>query len=55
MNRTDMTPRAITVRLRRVSQLRRLGLSLKKAKITQPQGDAKTEPSRASLKRGQSR
>jgi hypothetical protein len=35
-----MSPRAITARLKRVSQLRRLGLLLGKAKITKPQGNA---------------
>jgi hypothetical protein len=32
MPRVDMSPAAITTRLKRVSQLRRLGLSLQKAK-----------------------
>jgi hypothetical protein len=32
MARVDMSPAAITTRLKRVSQLRRLGLSLQKAK-----------------------
>jgi hypothetical protein len=32
MPRVDMSPAAITTRLKRVSQLRRLGLSLRKAK-----------------------
>ncbi|MEA2203264.1 MAG: hypothetical protein QOE77_40 [Blastocatellia bacterium] len=32
MPQADMSPAAITTRLRRVSQLRRLGLSLRKAK-----------------------
>ena len=33
MSEIDMSPRGITTRLRRVAQLRRLGLSLKKARI----------------------
>lgn len=34
MPKVDMSPDAITARLKRVSQLRRLGLSLKKAKMS---------------------
>jgi hypothetical protein len=37
MARPEMSARAVTVRLKRVSQLRRLGLSLKKAKVAKPQ------------------
>jgi len=33
MSRVDMSAKAVTTRLKRVSQLRRLGLSLRKAKI----------------------
>ena len=33
MSEIDMSPRGITTGLRRVAQLRRLGLSLKKARI----------------------
>lgn len=33
MGKVDMSSQAITVRLKRVSQLRRLGLSLRKAKL----------------------
>jgi hypothetical protein len=33
MNKVDMSAEAVTTRLKRVSQLRRLGLSLRKAKI----------------------
>ena len=33
MARVDMSAKAVTVRLKRVAQLRRLGLSLRKAKI----------------------
>lgn len=33
MHKVDMSAEAVTVRLKRVSQLRRLGLSLQKAKI----------------------
>jgi hypothetical protein len=49
MARPDMSPLAITARLKRVAQLRQLGLSLKKAKIKLP--DAKSEESRASSDR----
>jgi hypothetical protein len=41
MIKIDMSPQGIATRLKRVSQLRRLGLSLQKAKI-KPDGD-KTE------------
>jgi hypothetical protein len=37
----DMSPRAVTVRLIRVSQLRKLCLSLAKAKPVAPSGDRK--------------
>ena len=33
MNKVDMSAEAVTIRLKRVSQLRRLGLALRKAKI----------------------
>jgi hypothetical protein len=33
MHKVDMSAEAVTTRLKRVSQLRRLGLSLQKAKI----------------------
>jgi hypothetical protein len=33
MHKVDMSAQAVTTRLKRVSQLRRLGLSLQKAKI----------------------
>jgi hypothetical protein len=33
MHKTDMSAKAVTTRLKRVSQLRRLGLSLQKARI----------------------
>ena len=33
MSRVDMSAKAVTVRLKRVAQLRRLGLSLRTAKI----------------------
>jgi hypothetical protein len=44
--KVDMSPSAITVRLRRVSQLRRLCLVLGKATVvpTSPVRDAKPEP-----------
>ena len=34
MIKVDMSAKAVTTRLKRVSQLRRLGLSLQKAKMT---------------------
>ena len=43
MRQVDMSPTAITARLRRVSQLRRLGLSLKKAKIIRPENNKKKD------------
>ena len=56
MPKVDMSPAAITTRLKRVSQLRRLGLSLRKAKIRR-EGD-KAEPGKQrnepSLKRDKS-
>jgi len=42
MPKVDMSADAVTTRLKRVSQLRRLGLSLQKAKI----GRAKDRPQR---------
>jgi hypothetical protein len=42
MPKVDMSAQAVTTRLKRVSQLRRLGLSLQKAKIQkvdQPRSD----------------
>jgi hypothetical protein len=33
MHKVDMSPEAITTRLKRISQLRRLGLLLRKAKL----------------------
>ena len=33
MQKTDMSAKAVTTRLKRVSQLRRLGLALQKARI----------------------
>jgi hypothetical protein len=45
MPKVDMSADAVTARLKRVSQLRRLGLSLQKAKIkreeNRPQGTAR--------------
>ncbi|MBC8028684.1 MAG: hypothetical protein H7Z16_01115 [Pyrinomonadaceae bacterium] len=46
MNKVDMSASAVTARLKRVSQLRRLCLSLKKAKLP-PEGAAKTTEQRA--------
>lgn len=42
MQKTDMSAKAVTTRLKRVSQLRRLGLSLQKARIRE---DPKTNKS----------
>jgi hypothetical protein len=39
MPKVEMSPKAITTRLKRVEQLRRLGLSLKKARIKQTDSD----------------
>ena len=36
MHKIDMSAKAITARLKRVAQLRRLGLSLQQAKIKDP-------------------
>lgn len=48
MPKVDMSADAVTVRLKRVSQLRRLGLSLQKAKIKRedygPQGTTRPRP-----------
>lgn len=40
MQKTDMSAKAVTTRLKRVSQLRRLGLALQKARIKE---DPKTD------------
>jgi hypothetical protein len=44
----DMSARAVTVRLKRVSQLRRLCLSLAKAKPADPRGPAGSEKTQKS-------
>ena len=41
MPKIDMSAQAVTTRLKRVAQLRRLGLSLQKAKIKRPENKAK--------------
>jgi hypothetical protein len=42
MQKTDMSAKAVTTRLKRVSQLRRLGLALQKASIKEsPKTDKK--------------
>jgi len=52
MKQVDMSAKAVTARLRRVSQLRRLGLSLQKAKLqehskpTTPRDEASTAAKR---------
>jgi hypothetical protein len=57
MIKVDMSAKAVTTRLKRVSQLRRLGLSLKKAKVTRdgdkiyadhPRSDLSSKPSTTS-------
>jgi hypothetical protein len=45
MAKVDMSARGITVRLKRVSQLRRLGLSLRKAKADDTPDKRKVEKS----------
>jgi hypothetical protein len=42
MPKVDMSADAVTTRLKRVSQLRRLGLSLQKAKIKPKRNEAET-------------
>lgn len=53
MPKVDMSPAAITTRLKRVSQLRRLGLSLRKAKINRERANTEASKQRnePSLKR----
>ncbi|HXI62359.1 MAG TPA: hypothetical protein VNF70_06590 [Pyrinomonadaceae bacterium] len=51
MAKTDMSSQAVTARLKRVAQLRRLGLSLKKAKIIDARPVAKRNQSNASADR----
>ena len=43
MEKTDMSAKAVTARLKRVSQLRRLGLSLQKATIKEDPKTNKTD------------
>jgi hypothetical protein len=43
MPKVDMSAAAVTTRLKRLSQLRRLGLSLQKAKL--PQEESRVKPS----------
>lgn len=42
MKQVDMSAKAVTARLKRVSQLRRLCLSLQKAKLPAEKSEAKT-------------
>jgi hypothetical protein len=42
MKQVDMSAKAVTARLKRVAQLRRLGLSLRKAKFPSEENNAKT-------------
>lgn len=44
--KTDMSPHAVTTRLRRVSQLRRLCLSLGKAKPVEREGSTSVDAGR---------
>ena len=48
MKKVDMSSQAVTARLKRVSQLRRLGLSLQKAKLGKDQDKAKADPANKS-------
>ena len=48
MSKADMSSQAVTARLKRVAQLRRLGLSLKKARIIETRPVAKRNQSTAS-------
>ncbi len=43
MQKTDMSAKAVTTRLKRVSQLRRLGLALQKARIKEVPKTHKTD------------
>lgn len=58
MQKTDMSARAVTTRLKRVSQLRRLGLALQKARIKedpktkQTNREATLSPSRSGKPKG---
>ena len=56
MPKVDMSAAAVTNRLKRVSQLRRLGLSLRKAKIRREGDKAEPgkQPNEPSLKRDKS-
>jgi len=47
MPKVDMSAHAVTTRLKRLSQLRRLGLALKKAKIKSDDDGAKAAKSRS--------
>ncbi len=49
MYKVDMSAEAVTTRLKRVSQLRRLGLSLQKAKLKQDGDGTKADRSRDEL------
>jgi hypothetical protein len=42
--KVDMSPKAVTVRLKRVSQLRRLCLSLRKAQPAEPSVEPAAKP-----------
>lgn len=56
MPKVDMSPDAVTTRLKRVSQLRRLGLSLRKAKINRKRAgtEASKQRNEPSMKRDKS-
>jgi len=55
MKQVDMSAKAVTARLKRVSQLRRLCLSLQKAKLPVKESDAKpserTQSSRPGMRK----
>jgi hypothetical protein len=52
MRNVDMSAKAVAARLKRLSQLRRLGLSLQKARIVNS-SDRKKEPSEQDIKAAQ--
>lgn len=58
MPRVDMSAHAVTTRLKRVAQLRRLGLSLQKARIRPPDGnrvEPRTQRNEPSVKQDKTR
>jgi hypothetical protein len=56
MKQVDMSARAVTARLKRLAQLRRLGLSLQKAKLPSEENNSKvreqeSKPSQADTRK----